>query len=139
MRYHVRSRGAATDAVEVCLADTTGELSRLLQLGEVVFVGKSLPPHTDGQTPVEAAGLGRAVVFGPGMANFRVIAEALRAAGAASRVRDAAALEAEVVALLDDPTRRAAMAAAGTAWHVANRGAVARTLAALREQLGLPD
>ena len=61
LRYHFRSRGAAAGEVEVAVADTTGELARLLALGDLVFVGKTLRPHTDGQTPVEAAARGRAV------------------------------------------------------------------------------
>ena len=110
---HVRSTGPARAETVVCLADTTGELSRLLQIGSVVFVGKSLPPHLEGQTPVEAAGLGRAVLFGPGMANFRAIAGGLVEAGAACVVKDPAGLEAVVQTLLADDGRRERMAAAG--------------------------
>ena len=62
------------------VADTTGELRRLTQLADVVFVGKSLAPHTEGQTPVEAASLGRPILFGPGMGNFRQLAAELVAA-----------------------------------------------------------
>ncbi|MEY4006936.1 MAG: hypothetical protein RLZZ221_3032, partial [Verrucomicrobiota bacterium] len=72
--FHFRTRGPASQTVEVSVADTTGELRRLTQLADVVFVGKSLPPHTEGQTPVEAAALGKPLLFGPGMANFRTIA-----------------------------------------------------------------
>ncbi|MEY4488527.1 MAG: hypothetical protein RIQ79_1035 [Verrucomicrobiota bacterium] len=135
VRYHFRSRGAAPalNGVDVAVADTTGELQRLLALAEVVFVGKTLPPHTDGQTPVEAAARGRAVVFGPGTANFRVIAKELTDLGAARRVSDADELSRVVAALWADTEARAALGAAGLSWHEGNRGAAARTLKALAE------
>ncbi|MFI5358223.1 MAG: 3-deoxy-D-manno-octulosonic acid transferase, partial [Opitutales bacterium] len=53
LRWHFRSRGAAPAEVDVAVGDTTGEMRNFLQLAEVVFVGKSLPPHAEGQTPVE--------------------------------------------------------------------------------------
>jgi 3-deoxy-D-manno-octulosonic-acid transferase len=135
--YHLRSRGAVAgkDGVDVAVADTTGELQSLLALAEVVFVGKTLPPHTDGQTPVEAAARGRAVVFGPGTANFRVIAAELLEAGAARRVADAAELSREIVSLWADDASRSQMGAAGRRWHEGNRGAAERTRAALAELL----
>jgi len=134
--FHLRSRGAATGTVDVAVGDTTGELRLFLQLADVAFVGKSLPPHTEGQTPVESAALGRALVFGPGMANFRAIARELVEQGGVVQVPDAAALQSVVVALLRDPDRRAALGAAAQAWHRANVGAVERTLAEVKRVLG---
>ncbi|MDE3084702.1 MAG: 3-deoxy-D-manno-octulosonic acid transferase [Verrucomicrobiota bacterium] len=133
--HHFRSRGAAPRCVEVAVADTTGELRRLTQLADLVFCGKSLPPHTEGQTPVEAAALGKAILFGPGMGNFRLIARQLMAAGAARMVQDEAELAAACRELLRDDEPRAAMAAAAYAWQQANQGAVARTLEILYAEL----
>lgn len=131
LAIHLRSRGEARGDVDVCLADTTGELRRLVQVGDVVFVGKSLPPHTEGQTPLEAAAFGRAVVLGPGMANFRAAVAGLLERGAGVQVADAAALPEAVIGLLRDPARRAALGAAGQAWHQTNRGALQRTVEVL--------
>lgn len=128
-RYHLRSRGAAGGEVDVAVADTTGELARLLALGEVVFVGKTLPPHTEGQTPVEAAARGKAVVFGPGTANFRLIARELTEVGAARRVRDSTELAEAVRAFAADPAAREKTGAAGVRWHLGNRGAAERSAA----------
>ncbi len=138
LRCHFRSRGAATGEVDVAVGDTTGELRKFTQLADLVFVGKSLAPHTEGQTPVEAAALARPMVFGPGMGNFRAIAQDLKARGAAVEVADAADLAAAVPRLLGDAAARARLAAAGAAWQTANGGAVARTLAAVREELARP-
>ena len=85
---------------------------------------------------MESAALGRAIIFGPGMANFRVIARELREQRAAVQVPDAAGLAQEAVDLLRDPARRAALGAAAQTWHRANVGAVERTLAVVRKVLG---
>jgi 3-deoxy-D-manno-octulosonic-acid transferase len=132
---HFRSRGAATAEVDITVADTTGELRRLTQLADLVFVGKSLLPHTEGQTPVEAAALAKPILMGPGMGNFKNIAEDLVARGAALEVADAAALADEIPRLLADGERRQALAAAAAAWHRENTGAIARTLDVLRAEL----
>lgn len=137
--FHLRSQGAAAGGVDVAVGDTTGELRHFLQLADVVFIGKSLPPHTEGQTPVESAALGRAMVFGPGMGNFRVIARELVEGRAVVQVADAGALGAAAVDLLRDPDRRAALGAAAQAWHRANVGAVERTLAEVKRVLGGED
>jgi 3-deoxy-D-manno-octulosonic-acid transferase len=135
LTFHLRSHGAAPNEVDVTLGDTTGELRKFAQLADLVFVGKSLPPHTEGQTPVEAAALERPIFFGPGMGNFRAISRDLLARGAAVEVRDAAALPAFAAELLSDAKRRDALAAAAGQWHRENSGAVERTLAVIREEL----
>jgi 3-deoxy-D-manno-octulosonic-acid transferase len=132
VRYHLRSRGAAPAEVEVAVADTTGELRALTQLADVVFVGKSLPPHHEGQTPVEAAALGRPLLLGPQMTNFRVLARELVAVGGAETVTDAVTLQRALDRLLRDPEERARRGAAAQRWQRASQGALARTVEHLR-------
>lgn len=136
LRHHFRTAGAAAGPVDVAVADTTGELRRLTQLADLVFVGKSLAPHDGGQTPVEAAILGKPVLHGPHMTNFRDIIRALAEAGAVRRVETHAELVEAAVALLADPAGRERLAEAAREWSEANRGATERTLAVIREQLG---
>ncbi len=135
VRLHFRSRGTAVGDVDIAVADTTGELRRLTQLADVVFVGKSLPPHSEGQTPVEAAALERPILFGPGMTNFREIARDLVARGAAREVGDTPELIRLSLELLREGEQRRAMSQAAAAWRRENGGALARTLAVLREEL----
>jgi len=135
-RFHLRSRGEAAGEVDVTLADTTGELRRLTQLADLVFVGKSLPPHTEGQTPVEAAALQKPILFGPGMSNFRAIVRDLLARGAARQVADAAELASACEELLREEKKRAELASAAAKWRMENAGAVERTLAIIRDELG---
>ena len=135
LRVHFRSRGAAPGEVDVAVGDTTGELRKITQLADVVFVGKSLPPHTEGQTPVEAAALEKPILFGPGMGNFRVIAHDLVSRGAARTVADPGALAAVAEELLGDPDKRRKLAVAAARWQVENTGAVDRTLTVIREEI----
>ena len=135
LRFHLRSHGDAPHDVDVAVADTTGELRMLTQLGDVVFCGKSLSPHDGGQSPVEAASLGKPLLFGPRMTNFREIAGALRNCGGAREVLNENELMAVCAELLADAAQRARMSAAVLAWHAQNRGAVERTLTVIREFL----
>ncbi len=135
LKFHFRSRGPAPEPVDVFIGDTTGEMRKFLQIADLVFIGKSLGEHTEGQTPVEAAVLGRPMMYGPGMSNFRVIARELLACGGALEVADATALRVAVPEVLRDATRRDALAQAARAWHSVNVGASIKTIAAIREEL----
>jgi len=134
LSFHFRSKGPAPAQVDIAVGDTTGELRSMTQLADLVFVGKSLAPHTEGQTPVEAATLGKPVLFGTGMANFRSISIDLLDLGAARTVASPADLREVSCALLGDRAARDAMAAAAAGWKRANGGGVERTLAAIRRE-----
>ena len=135
LTFHFRSAGPAPGEVDVAVGDTTGELRNFTQLADLVFVGKSLAPHDGGQTPVEAAVLGKAILHGPHMTNFREIIRTLTEAGAAHVVATPDELIAQAAELLQDAGRREKMAAAAQAWHEENRGATARTLAIINGEL----
>lgn len=130
----LRSRhpaGARVPAGAVLVADTIGELTAIYRAATLVFVGKSLVGG-GGQNIIEPASLGKAVLFGPSMQNFREAAELLLRARGAVQVADARGLAESVVALLADAPlreelgRRAAEAMAGS------RGATRRNLELLR-------
>ena len=135
LTFHFRSAGKAPGVVDVAVGDTTGELRKFTQLADVVFTGKSLAPHEGGQTPVEAAVLGRPILHGPRMTNFREIIRTLTEAGAARKVETHSELITAAVELLQDADQRAKLAAAARNWHEQNRGATERTLAVIRAQL----
>ncbi len=134
-RFHVRSSGPCNDEVDIHLADTTGELRRLTAVAGLVFVGKSLPPHSEGQTPIEAAAMGKPLLFGPGMSNFRPIARDLVECDAARIVANPAELVSAVIDLSNDVRRREEMAEAARRWHRANLGALDRTFVFLKGQI----
>jgi 3-deoxy-D-manno-octulosonic-acid transferase len=131
--WHQRSSGGPTApaGTVVHLADTTGELRRLTRAADLAFCGKSLAPHEGGQTPIECAAAGVALVYGPRMSNFRDICRGLEKAKAAACAEDEAALAAKVTQLCADERERREMGRNGSAWHQGNRGATERTLALL--------
>lgn len=114
----LRSAGSLpTPETTIYIADTLGELGLFYRLCPVVFVGKSLPcaGHPGGgQNPLEPARLGAAVVFGPSMDNFALLAATMTRSGAARQVDDGEALSETVGWLLRDGQARAAMSEAGT-------------------------
>jgi 3-deoxy-D-manno-octulosonic-acid transferase len=134
--WHQRSTGRAPlSDIVIYLADTTGELSRLSQIAEVAFIGKSLPPNEGGQTPIEAAGLGIPVLMGPNMSNFKSVATSLVESGAAKTVTDTKALRSQLEALIKDPEQREAMGSAGSEWHRKNRGSCQRIADSITQAL----
>jgi 3-deoxy-D-manno-octulosonic-acid transferase len=133
---HFRTWGRPAPAgTRIYVADTTGELRQFLQVATVVFVGKSLPPHTDGQTPIEAAGYGKPLVYGMGMKNFADVATALLYDGAAEMVPDSLFLTEAFETVLQDPAVREERAAAARKWFSANKGAIDRTWEGLQPLL----
>lgn len=135
-RYHFRTDARQAPAgTEVYVADTTGELSELTRCADVVFIGKSLPPNAGGQTPIEAAALGKPLVMGPEMGNFRDVAERLVKEDAARRIPHAGQLTGTIRDLLESEDARSAMGGRAAAFIAANRGATERVLRSLREHL----
>jgi 3-deoxy-D-manno-octulosonic-acid transferase len=135
LKFHFRSAGAAPGIVDVAVGDTTGELRKFTQLADLVFIGKSLPPHDGGQTPVEAALLGKAAIHGPHMTNFREIIRTLTEYEAVRKVETADQLVHVTVELLQDEIQRAELIENARQWTAANRGATERTLTVIRELL----
>ena len=122
----------AEPRAEVIVLDSIGELAQLYQLATAVFVGGSLADH-GGHNILEPAIFGKPIVFGPHMQNFREIADAFVANGAAVQVQSERELEDTLLALLTDPVRRARLGAAARALVEANRGAKEKTLAGIAE------
>ena len=79
-----RSRGEdISGETDVYLADTIGEMGLFYRLGEAAFVGGSMIPF-GGQNVIEPARLGKAVVCGQYMMNFREIVARAKEADALS-------------------------------------------------------
>jgi 3-deoxy-D-manno-octulosonic-acid transferase len=74
-------RSAGVPAREaVIVLDTVGELAKVYTLATVVFIGGTYCAR-GGQNMLEPAALGKPVVSGPSLDNFREVADALVAAG----------------------------------------------------------
>jgi 3-deoxy-D-manno-octulosonic-acid transferase len=115
----------------VLIIDEIGYLNDAYSIAEIVFVGGSLIPH-GGQNPIEPAVLGKAVVFGPYMFNFKTVASALLKGNGAVQVNDRKDLFIKVEQLLTDKERRAALGRNAGNIISENRGATSKSLGAIR-------
>ncbi len=134
-RWHFKSEGPTETEVDILVGDTSGELRALTQLADLAFVGKSLPPHTEGQTPIECVLLGVPLLFGPGMSNFRSVRDGMLESGAAELVQDEEALISRILALAVDGHALEAQSKRQREWAENSQGSLERTLKALERLL----
>ncbi len=128
----VRSASGAVVGLQtsVLLVDRIGELLAFYAAADVAFVGGTLVP-VGGHNLLEPAALAKPVLAGPCTFNAPEAARLLEECGSLRRVDDGASLARSLQELLDDPglaRDRGSRAAAAVA---ANRGAAARSLAAI--------
>jgi len=119
----------------VILLDTMGELSKLYSISDVAFVGHCMIPPGGGHSLMEPVAHGKAVVHGPHIENFRQVADELRARDLAYPVNNAEEMETVLAALLEDSTKRAALAGKASAWIAGRQGASHRMAEIILETL----
>ena len=130
-----RSRGELPGVgTDILLGDTIGEMGLYLRLSEIVFIGRSLKA-SGGQTPLEAAMLGCAILSGRNVGNFRETYRKLVDAGGAKIVKDEDMLRLGIAYLLAHEEARKGMTASASATVETMRGALPRTVAALAPYL----
>lgn len=136
--FQLRSRmddaSNAPADLQCLVVDTTGELVDFYRQATIVFVGKSLTAR-GGQNPIEPGALGKAMVFGPNMQNFRSVARAFVDGGGARQVADETELERALGELLADPRACGTMGDKAQRVVAENQGAVARTVDGVIERL----
>jgi len=111
----------------VVIVDTIGHLEGFYAVCDVAFIGGSLVPR-GGQNMVEAASMGKAVMFGPHVSNFRKDVQMLLGADAACQVRDRADLRERLGQLLTDASLRQGLGERAVALIQGNQGSTRRTL-----------
>jgi 3-deoxy-D-manno-octulosonic-acid transferase len=128
------TRGALDSAVEILVGDTMGELQLIYGAADVAFIGGSLVP-TGGHNLLEAAGLGKPVVFGPHMYNFQEISQMALERGAGVQIQAPAQLAGAVADFLGNANRRDQAGEAGRKMVEENRGALAANLRIIEQLL----
>ncbi|MBU1656587.1 MAG: 3-deoxy-D-manno-octulosonic acid transferase, partial [Candidatus Omnitrophica bacterium] len=113
--------------VDIVIVDTIGHLKDIYAIATVIFVGGSLA-RKGGQNPIEGARLGKPVIFGPHMFNFREIADIFLDADAALTVHDKDGLFRMFDELLLDEPRRELLGRNAGRIVRENKGAIGRTL-----------
>ncbi|WP_264211672.1 3-deoxy-D-manno-octulosonic acid transferase [Leisingera thetidis] len=104
--------GAEPDDLTQVLLTGGEDLGLWYRLSPVAFIASSLDPAAQGQSPLDAAALGSALLHGPGIHAHRDLYERLAKAGAAQPVQTQADM-ADAVVALSAPDRAAEMALAG--------------------------
>jgi 3-deoxy-D-manno-octulosonic-acid transferase len=130
-----RSQLAGNDQqrCDVLLLDTIGELRRVYSLAAVAVIGGSFLPY-GGHNPLEPASLGKAIVFGPEMHNFREMAR-LFVDEKAARQCPAQALAAVLVELLESEPARTLLGQRALSLFRKNQGATENALGVLQPHL----
>jgi len=124
----------APEKPDVLLVDTTGELASFYEVATLVFIGKSLTAQ-GGQNPIEPAALGKPVIFGPFMQNFRESVDLLLKVKGAVLVADEFELAGIIDELLKNSDQRSTLGSAARSVVEANKGATQRTARMLGQTL----
>jgi 3-deoxy-D-manno-octulosonic-acid transferase len=140
-RSFVRRSSAPSDHdrdAHIILLDSIGELRAAYPLAEIVFVGGSLIPH-GGQSVLEPAAEGKAIVTGPYTHNFETVTREFLSKNAIVHLEacddDAKLcrrLHYALVDLLGNPEKRRELGQNARTTLIANRGATERTIEGLR-------
>lgn len=121
--------------VDVYLADTTGELSQLIQVGDVCVVGKSFGDNYGGQSPLDAAAVGIPIFYGNHMENFHDICESLEKCNLAKRVSKQQELEVEIASLINNRDQYVCWRGELLDWYRSNQGATNATVEFIKQKL----
>ena len=111
----------------IAILDSVGELMDYYAIADIVFVGGSLVAH-GGHNILEPALLGKPIVFGPHMFNFRDIADLFLQHDAALLVKDEAEAFVRIKELLDNSVRAKELGARARSLIKENQGATLRNL-----------
>ena len=128
-----RTAGAPDKEVDVLLADTTGEMLKLMSKADVVIMGKSLAGHDEGHNLIEPALLHKPVVTGHVLRNFRVLLELLRSGDGVRTIADDSELMPVLAELFRSGKARQELGERGYELVSGNRGAAARSIEELEK------
>jgi len=147
-RTFVRRSQPATEAdrdAKIILLDTIGELRAVYPLADIVFVGGSLIPH-GGQSILEPATAGKAIITGPYTHNFKLIVKEFAERDALIQLRKvpnsseyAEQLYEEFLDLLKNSNRRHELGSRAREAMISNQGATAKTVECLLTILDVPE
>ncbi len=131
-----RSAGTPSEGtVDVLLADTTGEMLKLMNGADLVIMGKSLAGHDEGHNLIEPALLSKPIVTGHVLRNFRFILKVLLQENAVATVTRDAELYDQLHRLLSDETLRKELGERAGQAIRRHAGAAERTISALEKLL----
>lgn len=113
---------------ELLLADTTGEMLAFMNLADIVVMGKSLAGHNEGHNIIEPALLGKPVITGCELRNFRYTLKAMRDDDAIITVESDSELVTKISCLLDNPSECKALGKRAKYAIEKHKGATEKTI-----------
>ena len=136
LSYYRRTSGKPLSGkVDCLLADTTGELLKFIRSAEIVLMGKTFCGNNEGQNIIEPAALGKAIVTGPEMRNFKQAFAALSQGHAILNLNTDAELADAIIKLADDPELRRELGTNASKAISAHAGALNKTITILEETI----
>ena len=134
--YYRRTSGKTLSGkVDCLLADTTGELLKFIKSADIVLMGKTFGGNTEGQNVIEPAVLGKAIVTGPEMRNFKQAFGALLNGGGVMRLSSDAELAGAIEKLGADSGLRDTLGRNAAKAIAVHAGALKKTITILEENL----
>ena len=124
----IRNGQASSAPVNCLLVNTTGELMKFMAMADFVYMGKTMAGNTGGHNIIEPAILGKPIVHGPHMENFRIVTKAFNDASATWPVASPDELESAIRELCRNDLKRSDLGAAGQRVVEQCRGAIPKTL-----------
>jgi len=118
----------------VILGDTMGDLRKFYSLATIIFVGRSLVPM-GGSDMLEAAALGKPVLFGPHTYNFKQTVDELLEDNGAIMVKDKQDLLETIQKCLSEPDFTEKIARNGQNVIRKNQGATKKTITEIEKLL----
>lgn len=128
-----RSTNSGAEHPDVFLADTTGELPGFILGADLILMGKTFAGNDEGQNIIEPAVMGKAIICGPKLKNFRQALDALVRADAVRRLENDSALTAAMLELAGNTEKRALLGTRAKSVMAENRGALEKTASMLKE------
>ncbi len=129
LKFFRRSADKSPDGTaEVLLADTTGEMIRLMGRADIVIMGKSLAGHDEGHNLIEPALLNKPIVTGHVLRNFRYLLNVLLEGNAVATVTGDDDLAVQLRNLIEHPQLRKELGERAGLAVARHRGAARRTI-----------
>ena len=125
--YQRTSKEKIKKRVKCLLADTTGEMVSFINKAEIIIVGKSFAGNDEGQNIIEPALMGKAVIVGPQLKNFRHVMDIMLRGKAIISVGDDE-LENSLRDLLKNPNKCKELGLTAKAVVTEHIGATQRTI-----------
>ncbi len=131
-----RSENSAVyENVDVLLADTTGEMLAFMSVADIVVMGKSMAGQNEGHNIIEPALLGKPIVTGSELRNFRFVLNVMKSDDALITIDSDSELESVLSELLDSPEKCKQLGERAAKSIEKHKGATERTIKLCRKLL----